>query len=130
MKHPRYHNNHPVTSINFTSVYACVYEATSNDTSFKMSVVYLLFHLLFFVVAVISSQASESIYLVTSPDDHCPWEFTADKSCLTLEQYTLNPILGSNTSLRLVSGSHLLNGHGLCLMATLNLTLLETTSSR
>ena len=78
-----------------------------------MSVVYLPFHLLFSVFAVISSQASESIYLVTSPDDHCPWEFTADKSCLTLEQYALNPILGSNSSLRLVSGSHLLTGRGL-----------------
>ena len=57
---------------------------------------------------------SDNFYIVTSPDNHCRREFTADEPCLTLQQYVYNPSLGSNASVSLTveSGTHLLQGAG------------------
>ena len=51
---------------------------------------------------------------MTSPDNHCRIEFTADEPCLTLQQYAYSPSLGSNASVSLTveSGTHLLRGIG------------------
>lgn len=60
------------------------------------------------------SGISDSFYIVTSPDNHCRREFTAEEPCLTLQQYVYSPSLGSNTSVSLTveSGIHLLQGVG------------------
>ena len=58
---------------------------------------------------------SDSFYIVTSPDNHCRRELTAEEPCLTLQQYAYSPSLGSNTSVALTveSGTHLLQGAGI-----------------
>ena len=61
-----------------------------------------------------SSEAGNSFYIVTSPDNHCRRELTADEPCLTLQQYAYDPSLGPNTSVSLTveSGTHFLQGVG------------------
>ena len=60
------------------------------------------------------SGTSNNFYIVSSPDNHCRREFTADEPCLTLQQYAYSPSLGSNASVSLTveSGTHLLQGVG------------------
>lgn len=57
--------------------------------------------------------AAENVYIVTSLESHCQWEYTAEEACLTLQQYAYNPSLRSNVTLRMESGSHSLQGLGL-----------------
>ena len=62
-----------------------------------------------------TSVTTENVYIVTSPDSHCPWEYTAEEACLTLQQYAYDPSPRSNTTLRMESGSHSLQGLGISL---------------
>ena len=61
----------------------------------------------------ISSVASESVYIITSQENHCSWEFTPEEACLTLQQYVYDPSLTSNVSLRMEAGYHTLQGTGM-----------------
>ena len=60
-----------------------------------------------------ASAASEKVHIVTSQDNHCTWEFTADETCLTLQQYVYDPSLNSNATLIMESGRHVLQGQGM-----------------
>ena len=55
-----------------------------------------------------------SVYVVTSPDNHCRRELTAYEPCLTLQQYAYDPSLRPNASVSLTveSGTHYLQGVG------------------
>ena len=64
-------------------------------------------------ICTVSSVASESVYIITSQENHCSWEFVPEEACLTLQQYVYDPSLTSNISLRMEAGNHLLRGMGL-----------------
>ena len=55
----------------------------------------------------ISCVSSETYYIVTSSNSHCPQEFRGEP-CLTLKQYASHPSQSSNVTLIMESGSHLL----------------------
>ena len=78
-----------------------------------MNRVFATFLVLFSVCSV--SVLSDSLYIVTSPENHCRRELTAEEPCLTLQQYAYNPSLGSNSSVSLTveSGTHILQGVGI-----------------
>ena len=64
-------------------------------------------------IYLVGCMSSENVYIVTSPDSHCPWELTAEQPCLTLQQYVYVPSLTSNVTLGLESGNHKLHGVGI-----------------
>ena len=78
-----------------------------------MNRVFATLLVLFSVCSV--SVLSDSFYTVTSPENHCCRELTAEEPCLTLQQYAYNPSLGSNSSVSLTveSGTHVLQGVGI-----------------
>ena len=50
-------------------------------------------------VCLYTSVTTENVYIATLPEIHCPWEYTAEEACLTLQwtKYAYDPSLYSQT---------------------------------